>query len=87
MEFCRIAKILQLVEFLQPTKFRSVAKLPISATVHLADHYSLSCDLLLFNFFCYIFGFLPILSLVIAFDFGSFCNFAWLGQYISSNEL
>ena len=29
--------------------------------------------------------FFPILFLVIAFDFGSFCNFAWLGQYISSH--
>ena len=53
------------------------------STVH---HYStihISCYFTLL-LFCYNFLFLPILSLVIAFDFGSFCNFAWLGQYISS---
>ena len=50
------------------------------ATIHLSY-----CFMLLP--FCYNFLFLPILSLVIAFDFGSFCNFAWLGQYISSCTL
>ena len=47
------------------------------ATIHLSYCFTLLP-------FCYNFLFLPILSLVIPFDFGSFCNFAWLGQYISS---
>ena len=53
------------------------------------DHFStihLSFCFTLFPF-CYNFLFLLILSLVIAFAFGSFCNFAWLGQYISSRTI
>ena len=41
----------------------------------------------LFDSFLSLFCFLPNLSLVIAFDFCCFCNFAWLGQYISSYAL
>ena len=41
----------------------------------------------LFDSFLSLFGFLTNLSLVIAFDFGSFCNFVWLEQYISSYAL
>ena len=81
VEFCRIAKISQ------ATEFRRLRNCPFPATVHPADHCSLSYDLLFLDFFCYIFGFLPSLSLVIAFDFGSFYNFSWLGQYISSYAL
>ena len=35
-----------------------------------------SCAFYLFDSFLSLFGFLPKLSLVIVFDFGSFCNFA-----------
>ena len=66
-----------------PGKFPSCCTVHPTAlfTIFTTIHLSCCFRLLLF---CYNFLFLPILSLVIAFDFGSFCNFAWLGQYISS---
>ena len=69
-------------------KFRKLAEFR-SILRNFASHCSPSCTIHLsccFTLlpFCYNFLFLPILSLVIAFNFGSFCNFAWLGQYISS---
>ena len=63
------------MKFGRIAKFWQVAKFPSCDTVHPAGHCSLSCDLLLFDFFL----FLPILTLVIAFDFGFFLNLAWLG--------
>ena len=62
-----------------------VAKSPLAATVHLMPLFTLltvpsCCPFDLLNFVP-IFGFLPILSPVIAFDFGSFRNFVWQGQY------
>ena len=66
-----------------PAKFPSCCHCSSCSTVHHFATIHLSCCFTLLPF-CYNFLFLPILSLVIAFDFGSFCNFAWLGQYISS---
>ena len=66
-----------------PAKFPSCCHCSSCSTVHHFATIHLYCCFTLF-LFCYNFLFLPILSLVITFDFGSFCNFAWLGQYISS---
>ena len=85
-EFCRVAKFLQPAEFRQLRNFASCEMLfllplfILQAIVHISYCFTLLP-------FCYIFLFLPILSLVIAFDFGSFCNFAWMGQYISSDTV
>ena len=70
-------------------EFCRVAKIPQPAKCFSYCHCSPACHcspLLLFHAFSFLlqFFFLPILSIVIAFDFGSFCIFAWLGQYISS---
>ena len=72
--------------------FRSMRNFLPMHTIHHVATVHLSCTidflrLLPFGLFLSLFGFLPNLSLVIAFDFGSFCNFAWLGQYISSYAL
>ena len=75
MEHCRNFAGLQ--------KFRNLPNAFPTAIVHLHATVHLSCCFTLFPFY-YNFFFLPILSIVIAFDFGSFCIFAWLGQYISS---
>ena len=63
VKFGRIAK------FLQPAKFPSFALFIMQTTVQVPTtvHFPASCWF--FTFFCYIFLFLPILSLVIAFDF------------------
>ena len=71
---------------IHPAKFSSYAHYSSCSTTHHFSTIHLSCYFTLLPF-CYNFLFLPILSLVIAFDFGSFCNFAWLGQYISSCTL
>ena len=68
---------------IHPAKFPSCCHYSSYSTVHHFSTIHLSCCFTLLPF-CYNFLFHPILSLVIAFDFGSFCNFAWLGQYISS---
>ena len=50
-------------------------------TVHAHDtiHPTTTVHLLVnAGIFCYNFSFLPILSLILAFGFGFFCNFAWL---------
>ena len=64
-------------------KFPSWCHCSSCSTVHHFATIHLFCCFALLPF-CYNFLFLPILSLVIPFDIGSFCNFAWLGQYISS---
>ena len=60
-------------------RMSQVALFILPATIHISVTVPSRCLFLLFDFLCYIFCFLPILSLVISFDFGSFCNFAWLG--------
>ena len=73
-EFCRVAKISQPAEF-----YRLRNAFP-ATTVHHACHFSLSCNLLIFDFFWLHFLFLPILTLVIAFGFGFLviCKGVWL---------
>ena len=76
-KFCRVAN------------FGTVSKLPLSALFIMQPlfiHPALltSCIVYLFDSFLSLFCFLPNLSLVIAFDFGFCCNFAWPEQYICS---
>ena len=64
-EFCRVAKFRILRKAFPPAHCSSPALFML---------------LFIFDFFLSPFGFLPVLSLVIAFGFGFFfCNFAWLG--------
>ena len=70
------------VEKLSPTKIRRLRNCLLMPLFTLLTAPS-CCP---FDLLTYVplFGFLPILSPVIDFDFGSFCNFSWQGQYISS---
>ena len=82
-EFCRVAKISKPAEFRRLQNFASCKMLfllPLFTCLPLFTSPVVSR----FCLFVTIFLFLPILSLVIAIDFGSFCIFAWLGQYINS---
>ena len=67
-------------------EFSQPAKLPTLRTVQVSTLLIVpSCCPFDFLTFVPLFGFLPILSPVIAFYFGFFfCNFSWLEQYISS---
>ena len=90
-----VVKFGRIMKFSQPIKFhrlRIFAGCEIASCCHYSPpatvhpiNYSFLLPVYMLNFVP-LFGFLPILSPIIAFDFGSFCNFAWLGQYKSPTQ-
>ena len=69
-------KKLEVQEILQARKFPSCAHCSSCSHCSFILHYFLPAPFTFLTLFLSLFGFLPILSFVIAFDFGSFCNFA-----------